>query len=137
MIKLIVGKKGTGKTKMLIDLANRAAETSEGNVVCIEKGTKLTFDINHTVRLVNSSDFALDSYEELYGLISGMIAANYDVTDIFVDSINKILGYMDNAQFEKFLDKIKLIVDPNNIKLTITVSADESELSDAIKTYLY
>ncbi len=137
MIKLIVGKKGTGKTKMLIDLVNSAADTSEGNVVCIEKGTKLTYDINHTVRLVNSSDYALDSYDELYGLICGLVAANYDVTDVFVDSINKILGYMDNDHFEKFLAKIKQVVDSNNIKLTITVSADESELTDAIKTYLY
>ena len=90
MVTLIVGKKGSGKTKKLIERANEAVKTSDGNVVVIEKGLKLTYDISHQARLVDSDSYSISGLDALAGFISGICAGNYDVTDIFVDSTLKI-----------------------------------------------
>ena len=92
MITLIVGKKGSGKTKKLIQLANDAVKASSGNVVCIEKGAKLTYDIDHKARLVDIEQYNISGFDALFGFLSGICAGNYDVTDIFVDSTLKITG---------------------------------------------
>ena len=86
MITLILGKKGSGKTKKLMDLCNTAVEQSKGNVVFIEKDNTLTYDLSHKARLVAAEDYAIRCYGCLYGFIAGMCAGNYDITDIFVDS---------------------------------------------------
>lgn len=92
MITLLTGHKGSGKTKKLIELANAAVEKSQGNVVVIEKGQKLTYDISHTARLVDSDAYDIKGADALCGFLSGICAGNYDVTDIFVDSTLKITG---------------------------------------------
>ena len=90
MLKLMIGVKGTGKTKALIEKVNAASATSHGDVVCIEKGTKLRFDISSKVRLVDTEEYLVSDAQALYGLIAGILASNYDVTDIFVDNTLKI-----------------------------------------------
>ena len=92
MISMIIGHKGSGKTKKLIENINDRVEESHGNVVCIEKGQNLTYDLTYRVRLVDSDRFSISSYDELFGFISGICAGNYDVTDIFVDGTLKIGG---------------------------------------------
>lgn len=83
MVTLLIGKKGTGKTKKLISLANEAVATSAGNVVVIEKGAKLTFDVTHKARLIDTDQYEVQGYDVLYGFVCGICAGNYDVTDIF------------------------------------------------------
>ena len=90
MIKLITGKKGTGKTKILVDMINNAVKDTNGDLICIEKGAKLTYDISYKVRLVDSDRFAIEGYEAFYGFIAGMFAGNYDIKEIFIDGILKI-----------------------------------------------
>ena len=85
MIKLLVGVKGTGKTKALIAAANQALETSKGYVVCIEKGATLRHEISYKVRLVNTDDYLIDNAAALGGLVAGILAGNSDVTDLFID----------------------------------------------------
>ena len=92
MVKLIVGLKGTGKTKTLIELVNKAAEESKGAVICIEKGSKLNYDITHKARLIDTESFMVSDAQALYGFIAGITASNHDITDIFVDSALKICG---------------------------------------------
>ena len=92
MIRVIMGKKGSGKTKQMIEMINAAAQTEHGNVICIEKGNKLTLDIHYHIRLVEASDYDIGSYTALKGFISGMYASNYDITHIFIDSLTKIAG---------------------------------------------
>ena len=92
MIKLIAGKKGTGKTKLLINAIHEAEQASNGNVVAIQIGSSLNIDIYHKVRLVNIEDYNIDNYDAMYGFIAGMLASDYDCTDIFVDGILKICG---------------------------------------------
>ena len=90
MIKLIIGKKGAGKTKRLVELVNSAAETSLGNVVCIEKGGTLTFSVSHKARLIYADDFSICGYDEYYGLLAGVKAGNNDITHIFGDATLRI-----------------------------------------------
>ncbi len=132
MITLIVGKKGSGKTKKLIQLANDAVKTSNGNVVCIEKGAKLTYDIDHKARLIDIDQYVISGFDALYGFVSGICAGNYDVTDILIDSTLKI-GGNDMEQFEKFAVKVNELARLSEVKVTISVSADESEIPDGLK----
>ena len=92
MITLLTGKKGSGKTKKLIEMANEAVKNSNGNVVVVEKGLKLTYDISHAARLIDIDSYDVQGGKGLYGFLAGICAGNYDVTDIFVDSALKIAG---------------------------------------------
>lgn len=129
MVSLLVGKKGSGKTKKLISLANEAVATSSGNVVVIEKGAKLTYDVTHKARLIDTDQYAVSGYDMLYGFISGICAGNYDVTDILVDSTFKICG-KDFTALDEFAKKLKVLAENAEIKVTLLISADESELPE-------
>ena len=104
MIRVIMGKKGSGKTKQVIEMINSAVETEHGNVVCIEKGEKLMLDISYKIRLVEASDYDIADYTAMKGFVSGLYAGNYDITHIFIDSLTKIIGTEVNFETEKFLE---------------------------------
>lgn len=134
MISLIIGHKGSGKTKKLIDHINTRVEESHGNVVCIEKGQKLTYDLTYRVRLVDSDRFSIGSYDELFGFISGICAGNYDVTDIFVDGTLKI-GGQDKQLLLRFLDRLAVLSELSKAKIMLTISCDEDELPPGIDRF--
>ena len=127
MVTLLIGKKGTGKTKKLIERANAAVAASSGNVVVIEKGAKLTYDVTHKARLIDTEQYTIYGYDMLYGFISGICAGNYDVTDIFADATLKIVG-RDFDQLADFFDRISALSEETNTNFVFTVSCDESEL---------
>jgi hypothetical protein len=134
MLKIIAGKKGSGKTKQLISMVNSAVEVSNGKVVCIEKGTKLTYDINHGARLLDTESFHVSGYDAFYGFLAGIEASDYDVKEIFIDSILKITG--DNFdEIGKMFSKIDALFG-SDVSVVITVSADESELPESVKKYI-
>ena len=135
MIRVIVGKKGSGKTKQVIEMINSAVDTEHGNVVCIEKGEKLMLDISHKIRLVEASEYDIADYTAMKGFISGLYAGNYDITHIFIDSLTKIIGAEVNFETEKFLDWLNNFSQKNGIKFTITISDEESLMSEGIKKY--
>ncbi|MBQ3556629.1 MAG: hypothetical protein IJA11_02380 [Oscillospiraceae bacterium] len=135
MVRVIMGKKGSGKTKQMIDMINSAVQTEHGNVVCIEKGKKLTFDIHYQIRLVEASNYDLTDYTALKGFVSGLYAGNYDITHVFIDSLTKIAGGDCNAETEAFLDWLNNFGEEHNIKFTVTISDDASLASDGIKKY--
>ena len=135
MIRVIVGKKGSGKTKQVIEMINSAVDTEHGNVVCIEKGEKLMLDISHKIRLVEASEYDIADYTAMKGFISGLYAGNYDITHIFIDSLTKIIGAEVNFETEKFLDWLNAFNQKNGIKFTITISDEESLMSEGIKKY--
>jgi len=134
MIKLIVGNKGTGKTKALVHLVNEAVKVSKGNVVCIEKGQGLTYDINHKARLVAADEYGISGYDAFYGFISGLLAGNYDITDVFIDATFKI-GGRDIPAFEAMIAKLVEHFSRSDVGITFTVSCDKSELSEATMNY--
>ena len=127
MINVFIGKKGSGKTKKLIDYANQAVETSNGNVVVIEKGLKLTYDISHRARLIDSDAYGIKGLDALEGFLCGICAGNYDVTDILLDSTLKIIG-QDMAALTDLITKAKKLSEEANVTITLSVSADESEI---------
>ena len=127
MINVFIGKKGSGKTKKLIDYANKAVETSNGNVVVIEKGLKLTYDITHKARLIDSDAYGIKGLDALEGFLCGICAGNYDVTDILLDSTLKIIG-QDMAALTDLKNKEKKLSEEANVTFTLSISADESEI---------
>ena len=135
MIRVIVGKKGSGKTKQVIEMINSAVDSEHGNVVCIEKGEKLMLDISHKIRLVEASEYDIADYTAMKGFISGLYAGNYDITHIFIDSLTKIIGAEVNFETEKFLDWLNAFSSKNGIMFTITISDEESLMSEGIKKY--
>ena len=135
MIRVIMGKKGSGKTKQMIDMINNAVQTEHGNVVCIERGSKLTYDIHYQIRLVESSQYDIANYTALKGFISGLYAGNYDITHIFIDSLTKIAGGECDNETEKFLDWLNAFGEKHGIKFTITISDDASQAPEGIKKY--
>ena len=135
MVRVIMGAKGTGKTKQLIDMINHAADNEGGSVVCVEIGKKLVYDVSPKVRLVESSDFAADNFTFLKGFISGMYASNYDITHIFIDSLTKIAGGECDNETENFLDWLNKFGEQHNIKFTITISDDADLAPDGVKKY--
>jgi len=130
-----MGLKGAGKTKLLIELVNKASEDEHGDIVCIEKGAKLRYDIPYQVRLVESSMYEFFGYHFLKGFICGLHSANYDITHIFIDSILRILNTEVDDKLEDFLDWCEGFSERENVKFTITVSADISLATDRIKKY--
>ena len=122
MVTLLIGKKGTGKTKKLISLANEAVATSTGNVVVIEKGSKLTYDVTHKARLIDTEQYLISGYDMLFGFISGICAGNYDVTDILVDSTLKDIKDTD----------LQDLAETASTNIVLLISADESEIPESI-----
>ena len=136
MVRVIMGVKGTGKTKQMIELINTAVQNEHGNVVCIERGPKLTYDINYKIRLVEASQYDMKDYDFLKGFISGLYAGNYDITHIFIDSLTKIVpSEATDLMVEEFLDWLNNSGEDNGIKFTVTISADSSLASDGVKKY--
>ena len=135
MLKLIIGVKGTGKTKNLINLVNTAVENSHGDVVCIEKGTKLRYDVKYKARLIDVNEYFVSDAQSLYGFIAGILASNHDVTDLFVDSALKICNN-DVAAFDKFVEEVNALVAKLNVKVTMTSSIPAEEASETVQKYL-
>ena len=133
MIKLITGKKGTGKTKVLIDMIKADAASTTGNIVCIEKGAKLTYDIPHSVRLADTEEYDINGYDAFYGFVAGLLAGNFDISEVFIDSTLKI-GGRDYDKLGEMLAKIDKI--SKTVKVVFTVSADNSELPESVKAFI-
>jgi hypothetical protein len=130
-----MGLKGSGKTKKLIDSINETLASANGDVVCIEYGKKLTYDINYRVRLVDSKEYGINNLEMLKGFLSGLHAGNFDITNVYIDNLYKTIG-TDRAQGEAFVLWCAEFAQVNNMNITITVSDDPAQASEAIKQYL-
>lgn len=135
MLKLIIGVKGTGKTKALINMVNTAVENSQGNVVCIEKGDKLTYDVKHQARLIDTKQYFVSDAQSLYGFIAGILASNHDVTDLFVDSALKICNN-DVAAFDKFVEAVNGLIEKVDVNVVMTSSIPVEDASETVKKYL-
>ena len=134
MIKLIVGTKGSGKTKALIDMINTTVDATNGNVVVVEKGMKLTTEISHAARLVDVDEYKIDGGEMLYGFVAGLLAGNYDITELYIDGILKVLDH-DLNKLGVVLDEIAAITG-DSVRAVITVSADPDTLPANVKKFM-
>ena len=135
MIHVIMGLKGTGKTKKLLDSINETLTKANGDIVCIEYGKKLTYDVNYRVRLVDSQEYAISTSDMLKGFLSGLHAGNFDITNVYIDNLYKTIG-TDRAVGEEFVVWCAGFAEANNMNITITISDDPNLASDALKKYL-
>lgn len=135
MIHVIMGLKGSGKTKQLIDAINAAVAEAHGDVVCIEYGRKLTYDLTYKVRLVDSQEYGIQSPEMLKGFLSGLHAGNFDITNVFIDNLYKTIGTNKEAA-EEFVAWCAKFAADNNMEITITISEDPATVSETMKQYL-
>ena len=135
MIQVIMGLKGSGKTKRLINSINEAVASAQGDVVCIEYGKQLTYDINYRVRLVDSKEYEINNMDKLKGLLSGLHAGNFDITNVYIDNLYKTIG-ADRAAGEEFILWCAGFAEANKMNITITVSDDAAEASAAVKAFL-
>ena len=135
MIQVIMGLKGSGKTKKLIDSINETLAHAAGDVVCIEYGKKLTYDVNYRVRLVDSKEYAIRNSDMLKGFLSGLHAGNFDITNVYIDNLYKTIG-ADRAAGEAFILWCAEFAQVNNMNITITVSDDPAEASEEVKKFL-
>lgn len=134
MVKLLIGKKGTGKTKALIEQVNAASSVAKGNVVFISNNTASNmFDISRNVRMTDTTDFDIVNYSEFEGFICGIISGNYDITNIFVDGLFKIVKSDDLDGLESFLDRLNKISSKFNITFVLSLSIDADEAPDYVK----
>jgi len=131
-----MGANGAGKTKQLIDLIHNAVEAENGSVVCMEPSADMTYNISYNVRLVNASEYSVDSFECLRGFISGLYAGNYDISHVYVDNLCKIVHSEDFAAVEKFLHWLDRFSDANTVKFTVTLTADASVGTEGMREYL-
>ena len=135
MIHVIMGLKGSGKTKKLIDSINAAIAEANGDVVCIEYGKKLTYDVNYRARLVDSQEYGISTPDMLKGFLSGLHAGNFDITNVYIDNLYKTIG-ADRAAGEDFILWAAKFAETNNMEITVTVSDDTALASEEVKKYL-
>ena len=133
MIHVIMGLKGSGKTKKLLDSIHDAVAEARGDVVCIEYGKKLTYDVSYKVRLVDSKEYGINSSEMLKGFLSGLHAGNFDITHVFIDNLYKTIG---NAAGEEFVTWCAKFAAENEMEITMTISDDPADAPDGIKQYI-
>lgn len=135
MITLLIGKKGSGKTKRLIDLANNAVETSKGCVVVLEKELKMTYNISHRARLVDTDAYGIHCSSCLYGFICGICAGNYDVTDLLVDSTLKITE-TDASGIVDLVERLEKLSGSDSVNFTLSISAAEEAIPTELHKYI-
>ena len=135
MIHVIMGLKGSGKTKKMLASINETVANAHGDVVCIEYGKKLTYDLTYRVRLVDSKEYGIKSPEMLKGFLSGLHAGNFDITNVFIDNLYKTIGD-DKAAGEEFVAWCAKFAADNNMEITISITEDPAEASEAVKQYM-
>ncbi len=134
MVKLIVGKKGSGKTKAMLESVNNAVDIEHGNVVFIARENRHMFDVKNGVRLVDVAEGGIACFCEFKGFIKGIMSQNYDITHIYIDSMLKIVN--DAEGIVDFVNTLDELCKANDIKFTISISADKSELPAEIHGYI-
>ena len=136
MVKLILGLKGSGKTKRLVELVREAVACENGDVVCIEKEKKLTFDIPYQARLIEAGSYSVGSYEFIRGFICGLHSGNYDITHVYVDNFYKIVSDKDPQKFSEFLAWLDAFSEKENIEFVISATLDPDAVSEDVKKYM-
>lgn len=132
MVKLLIGDKGSGKTKKLLDAVNVALQESKGHVVCVEKDDLLRYQVSYRVRLLAAANYGISGYDAFYGFLSGLCAGDHDITDILVDATLKI-GGRDYEALASFLERIARLSDLTGTVFTFTVSTARENLPDRIE----
>lgn len=132
MIKLIVGNKGKGKTKYLLDMVNRSVTTISGNIVYLDKSTKHMHELSNKVRLINVYDYQIENCDEFIGFICGIISQDYDLEQMYLDSFLTI-AHLEGIDITSVIDKLNKISEAYKVDFILSVSNDEKNLPESLK----
>ena len=135
MIKVMIGEKGSGKTKALLSAVDEALGAQKGSIVFINKGERHVYQLSHEVRLINSEEYDIDSYRAFYGLLCGIISQNFDITNIFVDSVGKIVKGGTSEELDAFLDAAAALSEKFGIEMFFTISMKQELATETISKY--
>ena len=136
MVSILMGLKGTGKTKRLVDMVREAVNEETGDVVCIEKERKLTFDIPYQARLIDAGIYDIGSYEFLKGLICGVHAGNYDITHFFIDNFYKLVNDKNTDSLIKFITWLDKFSESEKISFVLSITMDPEFAPEMVKKYI-
>ncbi|MBE6013661.1 hypothetical protein [Anaeropeptidivorans aminofermentans] len=136
MIQFITGRKGEGKTKRLIEMANEAGKTTDGHVVFIDDDSRHIYDLHYDIRFVETGSFDLFNYREFVGFVYGILSQNSDITDIFVDGLTNIIGKMDNEDLVKLVKKLDVLSGTNSVNFIISMNCVPEELPEEVKALM-
>lgn len=136
MVKAIVGPKGSGKTKRLVQCINDAVKEESGAMVCIEKSGNLKFDIDYRVRLIDAREYSESGYSFLRGMISGLHAGNFDISHIYIDNLFKIAGTEDLQETADFLTWCDAFGADRGVSFTVSFTADPENAPEALRKFI-
>jgi len=136
LVKLIMGHKGSGKTKQLVDLVRETLEQGKGDVVVIEKERKLTYDVPYQARLIEAGAYDIGTYEFLKGLICGIHAGNYDIEHFFIDNFYKLVEDKSDEALVRFVKWLEKFSQSEKVEFVVSISADPESVSEEIKQFI-
>ncbi|WP_373483919.1 hypothetical protein [Acetobacterium sp.] len=132
MIEFVYGSKGSGKTKKMIDMANTALETCEGDIIFLNDRDKYRVKVDTKIRFTNLEEFSIVGSDQLFGFISGVIAENYDVKIVFIDNTLRLIDYQTPADICEIVEKIQRINEKHDIKFVLSLSCEKEELPECV-----
>jgi hypothetical protein len=135
MVKFILGAKGSGKTKVMIDMANEAGKKSDGNVVYIDRDKNHIHDLDRRLRFIETADFQIDSLKSFYGFLCGIISQNYDTEKVFIDG-QKIISSAKDECLEEFVVHLKNLGEKFSVDFIVSSSRSEEEIPAFLKQYI-
>lgn len=135
MIQLVAGETGKGKTKTLIQMANNVSTTSKGHIVYIDNNKKHIFDLNHHIRFIEVSEFPIESFDEFFGFLCGILSEDFDIEHVFIDGLLKVAN-INEEMGAILINKIKALSDKFNIQFIISLSCKEDVLPLNLHQYL-
>ncbi len=134
MVQLIVGKKGKGKTKIILDMVNKEVSTASGNIVYLDKGNDHMYELNNKVRLINVKDYGVANADEFVGFIRGIVSQDHDLEQIYFDGFLNISCIEGTDQVEQVVHKLDSISNTYGFKVIASISLDETELPESLKS---
>jgi hypothetical protein len=136
MIKVIYGKRGSGKTKRIIAMAKEEAAACKGHVVFLEKDNRCMLDLPHEIRYVNAGEYSIKDPDVFYGFVSGMLAANFDIVDVFIDALPSIIGLTADVELENFFNKLRHLSEQMQVNMIMSVSAGDGPAPAFLEPYI-
>ena len=133
MVQLIVGVKGKGKTKVLLDKVNAQVQTAEGNIVYLDKSTKHMYELNNKIRLIDVSDYMIDNADAFLGFVLGIVSQDHDLQQMYLDSFLKI-AHLEGTDITETIQKLEKISEKFHVDFTLSVSAEADDLPEALKS---
>lgn len=134
MIQVVHGKKGSGKTKRIIDMANNAVKEQTGIVVFIDDDNRYMFDVQQPVRFVNAGEYGMSSPEMFYGFLCGMVSQNFDITYVVVDAFLKLVN-VKVGETEWFFKQLENLAEKNDVTFVLSVSGEDADAPEYVSKY--